>query len=190
MRWDTHYYTDVLKKYAVFGGRTRRQEYWMFALFNAPIVLVLWLISLVAGNAGTVLLGLYGLAVLIPSLAVTWRRFHDTNRSGWSWLVIFFPFVGPIILVVFLALNGTPGPNRFGPDPKRSVGGYRVQAHMAVGGGRSLQVPAGWYVDPAGRHELRYWDGEDWTSLVSDADITSADDLEWRPALALRGRTL
>jgi hypothetical protein len=160
----------------------------MFTLFNASIVLVLWLISLVAGNAGTVLLGLYGLAVLIPTLAVTWRRLHDTDRGGWSWLVIFFPFVGPIILIVFLALKGTPGANRFGPEPKGSARGYRAQAHMAVAGGCSLQVSAGWYADPAGRQELRYWDGEDWTSLVSDADITSTDELEWRPALALRGR--
>ena len=119
----------------------------MYMLFNALIVLAL-LISLVAGNAGTVLLGLYGLAVLIPTLAVTWRRLHDTDRGGWSWLVIFFPFVGPIILIVFLALNGTPGPNRFGPDPKGSARGYRAQAHMAVAGGYSLQVPAGWYAAP------------------------------------------
>lgn len=173
-----HYYMDVLKKYAVFSGRARRQEYWMFALFNAIISLVLFLIALVAGNAGTVFLGLYGLAVLIPTLAVTWRRLHDTDRDGWSWLVIFLPFVGAIILIVFLTLNGTRGPNRFGPDPKRSAGGYRALAHIAVGDARSPQVPAGWYADPAGRRELRYWDGSDWTSLVSDADWTSEDELE------------
>jgi uncharacterized membrane protein YhaH (DUF805 family) len=82
-----HYYTDVLKKYAVFSGRARRREYWMFALFNAIISLVLFFIAYIVGNAGTVLLGLYGLAVFAPGLAVSWRRLHDTDRSGWWFLI-------------------------------------------------------------------------------------------------------
>ena len=173
-----HYYTDVLKKYAVFSGRARRQEFWMYHLFNALISLVLFAIALVVGNAGTILLGLYGLAVLVPGLAVTWRRLHDTDRSGWWFLIDFIPYVGAVVLIVFLALDGTRGPNRFGPDPKGSVDGPQYQAPMGLGDGHSPQVPADWHPDPVGRHELRYWDGNDWTSLVSDDDWTSEDPLE------------
>lgn len=86
------WYVEVLKKYAVFEGRARRKEYWYFVLFNTLITIVLGMIDGVAGpvsaEAGIGLLsGLYTLAVLIPSIAVSVRRLHDTNRSGW-WLLI------------------------------------------------------------------------------------------------------
>jgi uncharacterized membrane protein YhaH (DUF805 family) len=64
---------------------------------------------------------LYGLAVLIPNLAVTIRRLHDLDKSGWFIFLGLIPLVGPIILLVFYCTEGTRGPNRFGPDPK---GGY------------------------------------------------------------------
>ena len=64
------------------------------------------------------LLLLWWLFVLIPNLAVTVRRLHDQDKSGWMFLLIFIPFVGPLILLVFMFLDGTRGPNRFGPDPK------------------------------------------------------------------------
>ena len=64
-----------------------------------------------------ILYGLYGLAVLLPSLAVTWRRMQDTGRHGLWILLGLIPFVGGIILLVFMILPGTPGPNEFGPDP-------------------------------------------------------------------------
>jgi uncharacterized membrane protein YhaH (DUF805 family) len=82
------WYLEVLKKYAVFKGRARRKEYWYFVLFNTLITIVLGIIDgvtgLVSAEAGIGLLsGLYTLAVLIPSIAVSVRRLHDTNRSGW-----------------------------------------------------------------------------------------------------------
>ena len=124
------WYLEVLKKYAVFDGRARRKEYWYFALFNSLIVLGLFLIGLIIGIAiagsgsdsfvivGLIPVGLYGLAIIIPSIAVTIRRLHDTNRSGWWYLITFVPWVGSLILFIFTVLDGTPGPNHYGPDPK------------------------------------------------------------------------
>ena len=93
-----NWYLEVLKKYAVFGGRARRKEYWFFALFNMIFALVL---AFIDGMVGTfdpetgygVLSGIYCLAVLIPGIAVTFRRLHDTDRSGWWWLIVFIPLV-------------------------------------------------------------------------------------------------
>ena len=121
-----HWYLDVLKKYAVFSGRARRMEYWMFALINAIISVILIVIDhalgLVPANAtplsAGLLSGIYGLAVLLPSLAVQCRRLHDTDRRGWWMLLGLIPIVGGIIVLVFDVLPGQPGPNRFGPDPK------------------------------------------------------------------------
>ena len=73
-----------------------------------------------SGNLG-LLSGLYSLAVLLPSIAVAVRRLHDTDRSGWWFLIGFVPIVGGIILLVFYVLEGTRGPNRFGPDPKTTT---------------------------------------------------------------------
>ncbi len=110
-----HWYTDVLKKYTVFDGRAGRQEFWMFVLFS---VIVSILLSIV-GNAIHLpfLSGLYGLAVLLPSLGVEIRRLHDIDKSGWWILIGFVPVIGGIWLLVLLCLAGKPGPNRFGPNP-------------------------------------------------------------------------
>ena len=118
-----NWYLTALKKYAVFGSRSRRAEYWFFLLFNVLISVVLGILDGVLGTSsgdGTVGLfgGVYSLAVLIPGIAVTIRRLHDTDRSGWWALICFVPCVGAIILIVFLAQEGTPGPNRFGENPK------------------------------------------------------------------------
>lgn len=104
-----NWYFDVLKKYAVFQGRARRKEYWMFFLFNVIIAFVLGFVS---GMLRTPILSyLYTLAVLVPGIAVGVRRMHDTDHSGW-WLIV------PIVNLVFACIEGTPGPNRFGPNPK------------------------------------------------------------------------
>lgn len=103
-------YLDVLKKYAVFSGRARRKEYWMFVLFNCLISVALGVIDGVMGWS-QVLSNIYALAVLIPGIAVGVRRLHDTDHSGW-WLLV------PFANLVFLATDSTPGTNRFGPSPK------------------------------------------------------------------------
>lgn len=125
MEW----YRLVWQRYAEFSGRSRRKEYWMFALINSIIAVVLCLgivVSFTAargsaiGIALVVAYCLYALAVIIPSLAVTVRRLHDTGRSGWWILIGLIPF-GGIVLLVFYCLDGTPGPNEYGADPKAPV---------------------------------------------------------------------
>lgn len=112
-----NWYTDVLKnKYATFTGRARRQEYWMFFLINLLIALA---IGVIDGMIGWGVLGfLYTLAVLIPSIAIAVRRLHDTGRSGWWVLIGLVPFIGWIILLVFLVLDSQPVDNAYGPNPK------------------------------------------------------------------------
>ena len=124
------WYIEALEKYAVFSGRAGRKEYWYFTLFNSIISLVLLFISIALGV-------LYSLAVLIPCLAVTVRRLHDTDHSG-LWLLIppvllvspvitpggaaFLPailiLISLIVLLVFLVLDSQPGDNQYGPNPK------------------------------------------------------------------------
>ncbi|MGW0363973.1 DUF805 domain-containing protein [Streptomyces sp. NPDC002990] len=112
-----HYYTDVLKKYADFSGRARRQEFWMFFLFNLAVAVVLLIIDTVIG-ANMIIYGLYLLATLVPTLAVTVRRLHDLGKSGWWYFIAFVPLIGGIWLLVLMATAGQPQPNEYGPDPK------------------------------------------------------------------------
>jgi uncharacterized membrane protein YhaH (DUF805 family) len=106
-------YLSVLKKYVVFEGRAGLKEFWMFTLFNFIISFVLSGIDMTIGTFGA-LSFLYSVAVFLPSLAVTVRRLHDTDRSGWWVLVSFIPIVGVIILLILWALEGTEGPNQYG----------------------------------------------------------------------------
>ena len=136
---------EPLKKYATFSGRARRKEYWLFHifLFAVQTVLVIWFLSSVysalAANAqvyendyGTfeaavvnggpafaplLVLILFGLAMFLPALAVSVRRLHDADFSGW-WVLIGVLPAGQLVLFIFFLLDGTAGPNRFGPDPK------------------------------------------------------------------------
>jgi uncharacterized membrane protein YhaH (DUF805 family) len=123
-----NWYLEVLKKYAVFSGRSRRKEYWYFALINLLITVVLAFVDGFTGNyseeAGIGLLGgIYAFAVLIPSIAVSVRRLHDTDRSGWWFLIAFIPLVGTIVFLVFAAQNGKPGHNQYGANPKEASEG-------------------------------------------------------------------
>ena len=118
-----NWYLEVLKKYADFNGRARRKEYWMFFLFNVIISIALLIVDGILGTSavpGTMgLLGvIYLLALLVPGIAVAIRRLHDTGRSGWWILIGLVPFVGGIILIVFLVQDSTPGDNQFGRNPK------------------------------------------------------------------------
>lgn len=121
MQW----YLKVLRQYADFSGRARRTEFWMFVLFNVIAGVILNILDNALGltygpeGSTTGYLGaIYGLAVLIPSLAVGARRLHDTARTGWWLLIGFIPLVGAIILIVFWASDGQRGPNQYGPNPK------------------------------------------------------------------------
>ncbi len=125
-----NWYLEVIKNnYANFSGRARRKEYWMFIVVNTIILAVLYGIMFSSidsytgemsdtGFAALIIIGIYSLATIIPNIAVTVRRFHDQDRSGWMVLLSFIPFVGGLILFIFMCLDGTRGENRFGLDPK------------------------------------------------------------------------
>jgi len=114
-----HWYTDVIKQYAVFDGRATRPEYWWFFLINTVISVVL---RFAIPSVGALISELYGLAVVLPSIGVAIRRLHDTNRTGWWILVVLVPVVGWIWLIVLLASAGDIGPNTYGPPPGPQTG--------------------------------------------------------------------
>ncbi|HEX8622549.1 MAG TPA: DUF805 domain-containing protein [Allosphingosinicella sp.] len=165
-----HWMLLPLKRYAEFSGRSRRTEYWMFFLFQMLLGVAFWVLLAIvgggalmtggdptamaaAGGAAMIIFALYGLvslALIIPAIAVTVRRLHDTNRTGWwvlapiaGYVLMFIggimaaaspdnPGVGgvlaligglavlvlAVVLLVFMFLEGTRGPNNYGPDPK------------------------------------------------------------------------
>ncbi|MDZ4308199.1 DUF805 domain-containing protein [Allopontixanthobacter sp.] len=133
-----------LKRYADFSGRSRRMEYWMFALFTL-LVYTLCVALMFAGGfdlatiesemipegpgplfyLGAGLLVLFAIGIIIPSIALNVRRLHDRDMSGWWYLGFMVlanvPYVGILVVIGYLVLMflpGTPGPNRFGEDPK------------------------------------------------------------------------
>jgi uncharacterized membrane protein YhaH (DUF805 family) len=124
-----HWYLEAVKKYVEFDGRARRKEYWMFQLFNILVVFALIIIgaimeSAVPGrmnpNIFSVLVIVYFLAMLIPSLAVMVRRLHDTGKSGWWFFILFIPAFGELILLFFMVTD-SEGPNKYGPNPKSNA---------------------------------------------------------------------
>jgi uncharacterized membrane protein YhaH (DUF805 family) len=117
------------QRYFEFSGRSRRMEYWMFTLLQFLVAMVIVAIAFAFSSQGedtvmTVLLIGVGLLVLvsfIPSLAVQVRRFHDQDLTGWLVLLGFIPYVGGLIILVFMCIDGKRGPNKYGPDPKGGV---------------------------------------------------------------------
>lgn len=120
MKW---YLKVVRDNYANFNGRARREEYWMFVLFNLLFIMAIALFSgsmaeLTGIEAFFGIYVLYLLGIIIPSLAVAVRRLHDTNKSGWFYLVSLIPLIGGIWLLILFVTPGDQGPNQYGPDPK------------------------------------------------------------------------
>lgn len=113
-----NWYISVLKQYAVFSGRARRTEYWMFVLCNVIVMLLLGMVDKLIGGDKELISSIYSLTVLLPSLAVAARRLHDTDRSAWWLLLGLIPIIGTLVLIYFMVCNGQQGPNRFGDDPK------------------------------------------------------------------------
>jgi uncharacterized membrane protein YhaH (DUF805 family) len=125
MKW----YLKVLRQYADFSGRAQRKEYWMFLLFNILILLGIAIIpgligttiaqqSEIFANVSGVIIILYFFAMIIPSFAVTVRRLHDVNRSGWMLLIFLIPVFGIIKLLILLCKDSNIGENSYGQDPK------------------------------------------------------------------------
>lgn len=133
---------EPLRKYATFEGRARRSEYWLFSLFLFLSGIPAGILLMIAGvgaagvsnadsaaGAGAaslvvivlLLIGAFCLAMFIPSLAVSVRRLHDSDKSGWLLLLSLIPF-GSFVILIFTLIDGTPGPNRYGEDPKGRAG--------------------------------------------------------------------
>ncbi|MWP62613.1 DUF805 domain-containing protein [Gilliamella sp. Pas-s25] len=108
----------ITKNYANFNGRARRKEYWMFVLFSVILAVLTIIIDKIIGNDLMIVTCILSLALLLPNLAVTVRRLHDTNKSGWWILLQFIPYVGGIIILVLCMLDSTPGSNQYGENPK------------------------------------------------------------------------
>ena len=118
MQW----YIAALKKYAVFSGRARRKEYWMFVLFNVLISIGFTMLDGMLGTlteSGGMLSNLYSLAILVPGIAVSVRRLHDTGRSGWFLLLGLIPCIGALVLLFFM-IEDSNGSNQYGDPPKFS----------------------------------------------------------------------
>lgn len=124
MQW---FILAITKKYADFSSRSRRTEFWMFFLFNIIISIGLSVILGLLGSVdptgtiallGSAVIGLVSLALLIPGIAVTVRRLHDTGRSGWWILIGLLPVIGLIVMLIFMVLDSEPGENKWGPNPK------------------------------------------------------------------------
>lgn len=120
-----NYYLDVWHEYFDFSGRARRKEYWFFTLYHGLIILIGEALAVTSYRENSALdrifwsvLVLYVLASIIPAIAVTVRRLHDINKSGWWYFISMVPVVGGIWLLILMCTDGTNGPNTYGPDPK------------------------------------------------------------------------
>lgn len=161
MEW----YLMAWRKFAQFDGRSRRKEYWMFTLFNCLVIFALGALATAAGailaTRGTdvsensfillfIPIGIYGLAITIPSISAATRRFHDIGKSGWMLFLLIalgvIPFVGfitAIIQLVFLCQDSQPGANHYGPNPK-----FPEQGTMMYSGIPAGAIPAGFVMPP------------------------------------------
>lgn len=118
----------VFKNYANFSGRARRAEYWYFALGNFLLIVPFYIIGITGvftENTALMYLGfgVYGMVVLgciVPALAVSVRRLHDLNKSGWLYLIVFIPLIGSIILLVWFFTDGDRFTNNYGRDSKNA----------------------------------------------------------------------
>ncbi len=126
---------SVFQHYATFSGRARRAEYWWFVLFSVLMSLALGILDAAIFGAAwvghgmggmrtapSVFGGIFSLAILLPSLAVTIRRLHDVGRSGWWWWLWLLPVVGWLVLIYWMIREGDHGDNAFGPDPITEAG--------------------------------------------------------------------
>ena len=102
----------VVTNYVGFTGRTGRSEFWYFVLAYFIIYVVLAILESLVGMTG-ILTGIFGLAMLLPTLAVEFRRLHDTGRTAWWLLIAFIPIVGLIVLIYFFAQPTKEGDNEY-----------------------------------------------------------------------------
>ncbi len=131
-------YKSMFKKYAKFNGRSRRSEYWFATLANFLVIMIAYMLMIPAivesANTGYMSDGMavfmalvalaifgYSIAVMIPGLAMGVRRLHDVGKSGWFMLLGLIPYIGGIILFVFMVQDSQPGANQYGTNPKEGI---------------------------------------------------------------------
>jgi uncharacterized membrane protein YhaH (DUF805 family) len=132
-----NWFMTAVKKYATFSGRSQRSEYWYFLLFYMIIYIVLAVVDGITGSFSAksgvgLLTGIFSLAMLLPSLAVTVRRLHDTDRSGWWILIGLIPLIGRIVLLLFLVHDSGTGANRFGENPKAATSHFQNVRRISI----------------------------------------------------------
>jgi uncharacterized membrane protein YhaH (DUF805 family) len=120
-------YFRAILNFSDFKGRSSRKEFWAFALVQLSVILPLILLDWSLGILNDdVYLGIFsGLFIgltLLPGCALTVRRLHDTNRSGWCHLLGLIPFAGPLLLVWFYCDKSTSGDNTYGAQPRHARG--------------------------------------------------------------------
>lgn len=148
---------SCFRQYATFRGRARRREYWFFVLFTAVVnILTSSLDGAVFGTTSDDLGPLNTLAtvaLIVPTLAVGWRRMHDTDRHGAKYLIGLIPVVGWILVIVWASQDSRPGVNQYGPSPKGGPGygapqGYGPGFAQPPQGQYGQQPPQGQYGPP------------------------------------------
>ena len=118
-----HAIKKCFSNYVTFSGRAPRSEFWWFMLFIFAgnlffgIVDAVFFGDMVEEQPVSVVGALFALAVFLPSLAVSVRRLHDLDKSGWWYLLVLIPILGALVLIYFFIQQGTKGANRFGSDP-------------------------------------------------------------------------
>ncbi len=110
-------YKKYWSNYVNFNGRARRSEYWYPVLCNFVVSLALGILANLVSFLG-ILMGLFSLAVILPSLSVAVRRLHDVGKSGWWLLIVLVPLVGGVLLLIWACTDSNPGENQYGPNPK------------------------------------------------------------------------
>ena len=119
MEWYDWFFDCIRNKYMKFDGRARRKEYWFYTLdyiilaFVASILGQIPFVGIIVGVVWTLII----LALILPSLAVTVRRLHDTGRSGW-WVILGFIPIACFVLLYFLIQDSQSGSNQYGENPK------------------------------------------------------------------------
>ena len=179
-----NWYLKCFRQYADFEGRARRKEFWMYSLFNFAIYAVLMLIaatfyingypSMLMAVGG--LASLYSLATLVPSLAVTFRRIHDTGRHGHMFFVWIIPIVGAIWFLIMLCQDSQPESNNWGKNPKEED--LKINEELAAPNASTAGMnfketvlkPLKQYADFKGRADKK----EFWTFTFICAIITNA----------------
>ena len=109
-----------LNNYCNFSGRASRSEFWWFQLFMLIVSCAAGVVGAILGKYGTWIPSAVGLALLLPSFGLMFRRLHDIGKSGWWWLLVFIPLVGGIILIVWYCKESEPVANEYGPVPNET----------------------------------------------------------------------